>query len=163
MFDWCCRVRPRAHHASSMQVSKWSCLPQWTRDFCLNSIHSITESVGIAIDVVILVLVILPGLVYACRRKPSFVETLRNSVPSMLSLPSMPRFPSVPGFRSPMDRTVLQTLEMRHLKNQKQKTVSRRSTTLELHSERLQDEPDRLIPPRSCWPSALGRRSSTKA
>jgi len=48
--------------------------------------------VGLAIALTALVVTILAGLVYAARKKPSFLETLRNSLPSRPTLPRMPGF-----------------------------------------------------------------------
>ncbi|XP_028331825.1 low-density lipoprotein receptor-related protein 2 [Gouania willdenowi] len=77
------------------------CPPEFQGDYCeINVYNVVATSIGIAIGVTMLIMVLLVILVYFARKKSSVLERLRNSLPSMPSIPSMPSMPSMPNLPS---------------------------------------------------------------
>nr|XP_046225254.1 LOW QUALITY PROTEIN: low-density lipoprotein receptor-related protein 2 [Oncorhynchus gorbuscha] len=74
------------------------CPPEWQGDFCeINIFGVVASSVGIAIGVTVLIVLILGGLVYAAQRKASVTETISRIMPSMPSFRGSPYQSSDPS------------------------------------------------------------------
>ncbi|XP_057682782.1 low-density lipoprotein receptor-related protein 2 [Corythoichthys intestinalis] len=74
------------------------CPPAWEGDYCQTSVYDVVaSSIGIAIGVTIVILLLLVGLVYAARKKSDLIDRVRDSLPSMPSMPSIPSMPSMPS------------------------------------------------------------------
>ncbi|KAK6329163.1 hypothetical protein J4Q44_G00011410 [Coregonus suidteri] len=74
------------------------CPPEWQGDFCeINKFGVVASSVGIAIGVTVLIVLLLGGLVYAAQRKASIMETISHIMPSMPSFRGAPSQSSDPS------------------------------------------------------------------
>ncbi|XP_030630936.1 low-density lipoprotein receptor-related protein 2 [Chanos chanos] len=63
------------------------CTPDWQGDFCQTSIYNtVATSVGLAIGITALIIILLGALVYTVKRKPKIMETFQNmSIPHFRS------------------------------------------------------------------------------
>ncbi|CDQ90704.1 unnamed protein product [Oncorhynchus mykiss] len=74
------------------------CPSEWQGDFCeINIFGVVASSVGIAIGVTVLIVLLLGGLVYAAQRKASVTETISHIMPSMPSFRGSPYQSSDPS------------------------------------------------------------------